>query len=336
MTDLLEKLLDRRDLDNDEAGGLFGSILAGEADPAQVAGLLVALQAKGVTPGELAAAAGAMRRHAVAIDLGDLGGAVDTCGTGGTGSGAFNVSTAAAILAAACGVRAVKHGNRAASSKTGSADVLEALGVNLDADPRRCLDASGVAFLFARNHHPAMRHVAPVRKSLGVPTVFNLLGPLTNPAGVKRQLIGVARPGHTELLAETLRRLSSSERAWIICAADGQDDLSCGTTTRVSELADDDVTTWTFDPSGLGLSGTVADLRADSPAESAAIIRRVFDSRDEGPCRDAVLLNAAAAVVVAGGGGIGRRRPGGRPPPPSTAGRAAGTLDALVAASRAA
>ena len=332
MTDLLEKLLDRRDLDDDEAAGLFGAILAGGADPAQVAGLLVAIQAKGVTPGELAAAAGAMRRHAVAVDLGDLNGVIDTCGTGGTGSGAFNVSTAAAILAAACGVRAVKHGNRAASSKTGSADVLEALGVNLDADPRRCLDQSGVAFLFARNHHPAMRHVAPVRRSLGVPTVFNLLGPLTNPAGVKRQLIGVARPGHTELLAETLRRLSS-ERAWIICAADGQDDLSCGTTTRVSELNDGEVTTWTFDPAGLGLSGTAADLRADSPAQSAAIVRRVFDGDDEGPRRDAVLLNAAAAVVVAGGAdtvadalGVARSA--------LDSGRAADVLAKLIEASR--
>ena len=334
MTDLLAKLLDRRDLDDDEAAGVFGSILAGGADPAQVAGLLVAIQAKGVTPGELAAAAGAMRRHAVGTNLGDLTGVIDTCGTGGTGSGAFNVSTAAAILAAACGVRAVKHGNRAASSKSGSADVLEALGVNLDADPRRCLDQSGVAFLYARNHHPAMRHVAAVRRSLGVPTVFNLLGPLTNPAGVRRQLLGVARPEHTELMAETLRRLSS-ERAWIICAADGQDDLSCGTTTRVSELNDGEVTTWTFDPAGLSLSGTAADLRADSPAESAAIIRRVFDGDDEGPRRDAVLLNAAAAVVVAGGAeSVADALEVARAALDS--GRAAGTLDALVAASRAA
>ena len=334
MTDSLVKLLDRQNLADDEAAGLFGSILAGGADPAQVAGLLVAIQAKGVTPGELAAAAGAMRRHAVGVDLSDLTGVVDTCGTGGTGSGAFNVSTAAAILAAACGVRAVKHGNRAASSKSGSADVLEALGVNLDADPRACLDAAGVAFLYARNHHPAMRHVAAVRKSLGVPTVFNLLGPLTNPAAVKRQLLGVARPEHTELLAETLRRLGS-ERAWVVHAADGQDDLSCGTTTRVSELNDGVVTTWTFDPAGLGLSGTAADLRADSPAQSAAIVRRVFDGEDEGPRRDAVLLNAAAAVVVAGGAEtIADALEVARPALDS--GRAAATLDALVAASRAA
>ena len=177
-----------------------------------------------------------------------------------------------------------------------------------------------------------MRHVAGVRSALGVPTVFNLLGPLTNPAGVKRQLLGVARPQHTELLARTLLRLGS-EWAWVVHAKDGQDDLSCGTPTRVSEVLDGRVATWTFDPTGFGLSGTVADLRADSPADSAAVIRRVFDGEDAGPCRDAVLLNAAAAVVVAGGADtvadaldVARAA--------LDSGRAAGVLAKLVEASR--
>jgi anthranilate phosphoribosyltransferase len=299
MRDLLIKLLAGGDLSADEVEATFEQLFRGEADPVAVGGLLVAMQTKGVTADELAAAAMVMRRHATSIAVGDVTGMIDTCGTGGTGSGTFNISTAAAIVAAAAGVPVVKHGNRAASSKTGSADVLEHLGVRLDEDPAAQLQRAGIAFAFARNHHPAMRHAAPIRQALGVPTIFNLLGPLTNPAGVRRQLLGVSRPEHTELLAIALLRLGT-ERAWVVHSDDGQDDLACEVPTRVSEVADGRVRTWPFDPKSLGLRGRVEDLQAASPAESAAIIRRVFDG-EEGPATDAVLLNAAAAVVVAGG-----------------------------------
>ncbi len=278
----------------------FASLMSGNADPVWAGATLATWQAKGVTADELAAAAGVMREHVVPIDIGDVAGVVDTCGTGGTGSGTFNISTAAAIVAAACGVRVVKHGNRAASSKTGSADVLEALGVDLDADPKQQLDRAGIAFAFARNHHPAMRHVAPIRKALGVPTIFNLLGPLTNPAGVRRQLLGVAKREHCTLMAGALLRLGA-ERAWVVHSEDGQDDLAPGAATHVAEVVDGDVKTWTFDPSPLGLAGTKEALQVDSPATSATMIRRIFDGEEAGPPRDAVLLNAAAAVVVAGG-----------------------------------
>jgi anthranilate phosphoribosyltransferase len=295
---VLQQLLSEDDLEPDAAREAFACVFSGDADPVVVSGFLVALQGKGVTADELAAAATVMRQHSLPIDVGDASDLIDTCGTGGTGSGTFNVSTAAALVAAAAGVRVVKHGNRAASSKTGSADVLETLGVRLDKDPKEQLNRCGIAFAFARNHHPAMKHVAPIRQALGVPTVFNLLGPLTNPAGVRRQLLGVAKPEHSELLANALLRLGS-DRAWVVHSDDGQDDLSCVSPTRVSEVRDGSVTTWTFDPSPLGLTGSVADLQADSPAESAAMIRRVFDG-EPGPARDAILLNAAAALVVAG------------------------------------
>ncbi len=300
MRDAINTVLQRQPLSAEAAREAFVQVMGGEADPIQVAGFLVALQAKGVTAAELSAAADVMRHHAVPINVGDINGVVDTCGTGGTGSGSFNISTSAAIVAAACGVRVVKHGNRAASSKTGSADVLETLGVDIDADPAKQLEVAGIAFAYARNHHPAMKNVAAVRKSLGVPTIFNLLGPLTNPAGVKRQLLGVARPSLTQLLAETLLRLGS-ERAWVVHSDDGQDDLSTSAPALVSEVKDGHVRTWTFDPRPLGLQGSLRDVQADSPAESAAIIRRVFAGDDEGPAHDAIVLNAAAAVVIAGG-----------------------------------
>ncbi len=304
MKTLLAKLIAGRDLDSAETEAIFDALFAGEADPVQVGGVLVALEAKGVTSTELAAAARAMRRHALPIDLGgDLDGVVDTCGTGGSGSGTFNISTATALVAAACGVRVVKHGNRAVSSKTGSADVLEALGVSLDADPKRSLEEAGIAFAFARTHHPAMRHVAPIRQSLGVPTIFNLLGPLTNPAGVRRQLLGVGRPDRPdrlEFVADALLELGT-DRAWVVHSDDAQDDLAPGAMNTIAEVADGRVRTWRFNPAEHGLSGDVAALRVESPAESAALIRRILDGDEQGPPRDAVLLNAAAAVVIAGG-----------------------------------
>lgn len=300
MKDLLAKLCRNEDLTREESTRAFRAIMAGEAEPAAVGGLLLGLQMKGVTADELAAAALAMREHVLPIDAGDLTGVVDTCGTGGTGSGTFNISTAAAIVAAASGVRVVKHGNRRASSQSGSADVLEELGVSLDADPKACLEAAGICFAFARNHHPAMKHVAPFRQALGVPTIFNLLGPIANPAGVRRQLLGVARPELTELMAHALLMLGS-ERAWVVHSEDGQDDLAADVPAKVTEVRDGEVTTWTFDPQPLGLTGGIDRLKVDSPKASAELIRAIFDGDEEGAPRDAVLLNAAAAVAIAGG-----------------------------------
>ena len=335
MHDALLNLARQRDLTPEQTAEAFGKIMAGEAEAAHVGGLLVGLQAKGVTADELAAAAGVMRQHATRLDFGDGRDLLDTCGTGGDRSGTFNISTAAAIVAAACGVRVVKHGNRSATSKSGSADVLEELGVRLELDQaglKRCLDAAGICFAFARSHHPAMRHVAPIRQSLGVPTVFNLLGPLTNPAGAKRQLLGVHSSHLTQLLAEVLRKLGS-ERAWVVCADDGLDECSTASPTRVSELRDGTVTTWTLDPAELGLEpADLETLRVDSPAASAAVIRSVLDG-DEGPARDIVTLNAAAALVVAGAADELAEAVGIVAHALDT-GRAAATLDALVESSR--
>ena len=334
MQDSLLQLSRGRDLSAEQVTDAFSRIMSGEAEAAQVGGLLVGLQAKGVTAEELAAAASVMRSHATRLDFGDGGDLLDTCGTGGDKSGTFNISTAAALVAAASGVRVVKHGNRSATSKSGSADVLEELGVKLEGDEgvlRACLDGAGICFAYARSHHPAMKHVAPVRTSLGVPTVFNLLGPLTNPAGVRRQLMGVFASNLTELVAEVLGRLGS-ERAWVVAADDGLDECSTMSPTRVSEWRDGGVRTWTITPADLGLAAArLDDLKVDSPAASAAVIRGVLDGR-EGPARDIVLLNAAAALVVAGAADeladaldVARHA--------VDTGRAGETLDALVAAS---
>ena len=334
MRDALLNLSRGRDLSAEQVADAFGRIMAGEAEAAQVGGLLVGLQVKGPTAAELATAAGVMRRHATRLDFGDGGDLLDTCGTGGDKSGTFNVSTAAALVAAACGVRVVKHGNRSATSNSGSADVLEALGVRLEGDEtalRACLDGCGICFAYARSHHPAMRHVAAVRASLAVPTVFNLLGPLTNPAGAKRQLMGVYSSALTETIAEVMGLLGT-RRAWVVAADDGLDELSTMSPTRVSELRDGTVTTRTISPAEFDFApATFDDLRVNSAAESAAVIRGVFDG-EEGPARDIVLFNAAAALVVAGAADdladaleVARHA--------VDTGRAGETLDALVAAS---
>lgn len=301
MRDVLLKLCRGEDLTGRETTGAFQKIMRGEADPAQVGGFLVGLAAKGASAEELAAAAEVIRAHALKIDVGDEP-VLDTCGTGGDYSGTFNISTAAALVTAACGVKVVKHGSRSATSKSGSADVLEEMGVNLMLDERElkhCLDMAGICFAFAWNHHPAMKHVAPVRQTLGVATVFNLLGPLANPAAAKRQLLGVYRADLTELLANVLQRLGS-ERAWVVHAEDGLDEVSTMGPTRISELADGHVTTWTLRPEQYGLAPPSIDaLRVASPAASAKVIREILEGK-EGPPRDIVLLNTAAALVVAG------------------------------------
>jgi anthranilate phosphoribosyltransferase len=274
--------------------------MSGQASEAQIAGLLVGLAAKGSTVEELVGAVSVMRQKVVPIDAGD-GIVLDTCGTGGDVRGTFNISTAAAIVAAAAGVKVVKHGNRSASGRSGSADVLEKLGVRLEVSGAilsRCLREAGICFAFARHHHPAMKHVAAVRSALGIPTIFNLLGPLTNPGGAKHQLLGVFAPELTDRMAAVLRDLRS-DRVWVVHAADGLDELSTLGPTRVSELRDGHISTWNLDPSSLGLEyARLSDLQVGGVDEAAAAMTEVFSAK-RGPRRDIVLLNAAAALVVA-------------------------------------
>jgi anthranilate phosphoribosyltransferase len=263
---------------------------------------LVGLAAKGTTAEELIGAAAVMREKAVPIGCDTSAEVIlDTCGTGGDVRGTFNISTAAAIIAAACGVKVVKHGNRSASSKSGSADVLEKLGLKLDLAPEQlkcCLDEAGICFAFARSHHPAMKYVAPVRTALGIPTILNLLGPLTNTGRARHQLLGVFAPELTDKLATVLRGLGSA-RAWVVHAQDGLDELSTLGPTRVSELRDGEIHTWIFDPASLGIPyARLSDLQVDSVDQAADAMRRVF-AAEKGPLYDIAALNTAAALVVA-------------------------------------
>src|SRR3954463_2496799 len=297
LRDILLKLCRREDLTRDEAREAFTHVMSGDATDAQIGGLLVGLAAKGTTVDELVGAATVMREKAVTIECDSTAGVIiDTCGTGGDVRGTFNISTAAALIVAAAGVRVVKHGNRSASSKSGSADVLETLGVKLDLGPlelKRCLDAAGICFAFARYHHPAMKFVAGARTSLGIPTIFNVLGPLTNPARAKHQLLGVFSAELTDRLAAVLQHLGS-ERAWVVNAHDGLDELSTIGPTRVSELRDGRISTWTLDPAKLGLAyARLSDLQGSSVGEGADTLRTVMQGA-AGPMRDIALLNAAA------------------------------------------
>ncbi len=300
MRDLFYKLIQQQHLSREETRGAFEAIMSGQASDAQVAGLLMAMATKGVCLDELIGAAGVMREKVVPVPLTKDEVVLDTCGTGGDVKGTFNISTAAAILVAACGVKVVKHGNRSASSKSGSADVLEKIGVRLDLTPaqlRDCLDSAGICFAFARNHHPAMKHVAAARTSLGVPTIFNLLGPLTNPAKARYQLLGVYSRHLTQLLAGVLKE-TGSHRAWVVHAEDGLDELSTLGVTHVCELKDGNVDCWTIDPAGLGLiKPKLEDLQVDSVDASAIAIRAIMNG-EYGPKRDIAALNAAAGLVI--------------------------------------
>jgi anthranilate phosphoribosyltransferase len=307
LRDLLLKLCAREDLTRDEARDAFTYLMSGHATETQIGGLLVGLAAKGTTVDELVGAAMVMREKAVPINCdpadGGIGGIIlDTCGTGGDVRGTFNISTAAALIAAAAGVKVVKHGNRSASGKSGSADVLEKLGLRLElTEPqmRNCLDRANICFAFARNHHPAMKHVAAARSSLGIPTIFNLLGPLTNPARARHQLLGVFAPELTDRLAAVLRELGS-ERAWVVHADDGLDEISTLGPTRISELKDGHVTTWHLDAKSLGLPyARLSDLQAETTDAAADMLMAIVRG-ERGPRRDIALLNAAAALVVAG------------------------------------
>ncbi len=298
---LIEKLRRQEDLTTAEAAAAMAAIMKGEAAPAQIAGLLVGLAMKGERPSELVGFAQTMRANATPLKP-PAGAIFDTCGTGGDRSGTFNISTAAAIVLAACGMRIAKHGNRSVSSQCGSADVLEALGVNIAATPaivEQCLADVGVAFLFAPTFHPATKHAAQARKDLGVRTAFNLLGPLTNPAKPSRQIVGVPRPELTELLARSLALLGS-ERAWVVHGADGLDELSTTGYTKVSECRGDSVQTFYVHPSDFGLAkASPESLTGGDAVTNAAIVRSVLAGQ-AGPARDVVLLNAGAALFVAG------------------------------------
>jgi anthranilate phosphoribosyltransferase len=300
-TELLEKLVRHEDLTTGEAAAAMREVMEGRAQPASLAALLAALAMKGERPAEIVGFAQTMRAHSVKLSR-PAGDVFDTCGTGGDRSGTFNISSAAALVVAACGVTVAKHGNRSVSSRCGSADVFEHLGVNIAAPPsvvERTLEEANIAFFFAPTFHPSMRHAAQTRKELGIRTAFNLLGPLTNPAGATRQIVGVPRSELTQLLAQALSLLGSA-RAWVVHGADGIDELSTTGYTKVSECRAGTVNTFYLHPSDVGLpKANPADLKGGDVAENATIIRAVLDGRT-GPQRDVVLLNAGAALFVAG------------------------------------
>jgi anthranilate phosphoribosyltransferase len=297
----LGRLLDGHDLSRGEARSVMNEIMGGEATPAQIGGFLVALRLKGESVDEIAGCAEAMREHVLAVRPAreDL---VDTAGTGGDRASTINISTAAALVAAAAGAGVAKHGNRAVSSASGSADVLEALGFRLELPPariERSIDELGFGFLFAPTHHPAMRHAAPVRRELAARTVFNVLGPLTNPAGARSQVVGVYAPALVRTVAEVLAQLGAA-RAFVVHGAGGIDELSPAGPNLVCEVVDGDVREREIDPLELGVPRCDPDdLRGGSPDENAAAIRAVFEG-ETGGRRSAVLLNAAGAIAASG------------------------------------
>jgi anthranilate phosphoribosyltransferase len=332
----IARLLDGHDLTRDEACETMRTIMRGDATPAQIAGFLVALRAKGETADEIAGCAEAMREHVLRVNpqRDDL---VDIVGTGGDGANTYNISTAAALVAAGAGAAIAKHGNRAASSASGAADVLEALGFRLELPPERIersIDELGFGFLFAQAHHPAMKHAAPVRRELATRTVFNVLGPLTNPAGARALMLGVYSPELTRTLADALVQLGA-ERAYVVHGAGGIDELSpCGP-NLVCEVANGVVREYELDPLDLGVERCdPAELRGGDPASNAAALRAVLSGEDRGGHRSAVILNAAGGIAAAGHGenlkeGIVRAREA------IDSGAAVARLDELVEFSRA-
>lgn len=302
----IDRVINGRSLSFDEAAAAMDVIMDGAATPAQIGSYLTALRMKGETADEIAGSAHSMRRHVVPVVVALRDGEVliDTCGTGGDGKHTFNISTTTAFVIAGAGRKVAKHGNRAASSRSGSADVLLALGGNLDLDAMQvaeCVEDVGIGFLYALHHHPAMRHAIGPRRELGQRTIFNLLGPLTNPAAAGHQLMGVYDPALTTTLAEVLRTLGS-RAAYVVHGADGLDELSTTGVNRISALRGGAVTTFDFDPAAIGLPrARLDDLRGGAPEENAAITREVLGGYDRGPRRDIVLLNAAAALSLESG-----------------------------------
>ncbi len=309
MREAIEAAVSGKDLDAGLMDSAMETILSGQAGSAQIAAFLVALRMKGETVDELAAAARVMRRHCSPVALALDGVILDTCGTGGDGSGSFNISTVSAVVVSACGVTVAKHGNRAASSKAGSADVLEALGVRIDMAPEqvaRCIQDIGIGFMFARTHHPAMRHAAPVRSELGIRTLFNLVGPLTNPAGATHQLLGVGDGTRLRQTAQVLSLLGS-RGAWVVHGAEGLDEVSPTGTTQVARLENGDVSLFELTPEDFGVARAEGASLKGGDAEQNAAIARAILAGDKGPKRDAVVINAAAALCVAGVAGSPRQ-----------------------------
>jgi anthranilate phosphoribosyltransferase len=300
LAEAIEQLLQGTALNREQARNVMDQVMAGETTTGQLAGLLIALRAKGETVEEMTGFVESMRTHATPLELPP--GAIDTCGTGGDRAGTFNISTAAALVAAGAGIPVAKHGNRAASSRCGSADVLEALGVDITLDAagvRRCIDVAGMGFCFAPTFHPAMRHAGPARKELGVRTVFNVLGPLANPGRVRRQALGVGAASLAPLMVRVLEDLGH-ERALVFYGEDGLDELTTTGRSRVFELKDGAVKEYELDPQDLGFTRSQQkDLQGGTPPENADLLRRVLEG-ESGPRRDVVLLNAAAAVLAAG------------------------------------
>jgi anthranilate phosphoribosyltransferase len=300
ITRAIDRMLAGEDLGRAGAAEALEAVLSGEAGDAQTAAFLIALRAKGETAEELAGLAETVRGHAERVVPPD-GPFIDTCGTGG-GLPSFNISTTSTFVVAGAGVAVAKHGNRSATSKCGSADVLEALGARIDLDPdaiSRCLEETGLGFMFAPSHHPAFRHIVPVRRALGVRTIFNMLGPLTNPAGAPRQLIGVSDAAYLERMGQALAQLGT-ERALLVRGRDGMDEVSSGAVSDVVAVDGGEVVASEIDPLALGYMAPLGgDLAGGDPAHNADVLRRVLDG-ERGPSRDVVELNAAAAVWLAG------------------------------------
>jgi anthranilate phosphoribosyltransferase len=300
--DLLTLLLERQDLPRDAMLVAMRALMGGEYTPAQIAGFLIALRMKGETVTEIAAAADVMRELSTRVPLADVAHLVDTCGTGGDGAHTFNISTAAAFVAAACGARVAKHGGRSVSSTSGSADVLEALGVNVNLSPDKVAEAVktiGVGFMFAPNHHSAMKHAAPVRRELGVRTLFNLLGPLTNPAGAPNQVMGVFNRDLTGTLARVLQTLGS-RHVLVVHAEEGLDEISLASPTFVAELKDDHVSEYELEPGLFGLPQVAAsDLVVKGKDEAVEMLLAALENRHPGAAA-IVAINAGAAIYVAG------------------------------------
>jgi anthranilate phosphoribosyltransferase len=297
----LQRVIEHREIFHDEMLGLMRRIMTGEMSPVAMAALITGLRVKKETVGEITAAAQVMREFATPVQIADKVHLVDLCGTGGDGQHTFNISTTAMFVAAAAGARVAKHGGRSVSSSTGSADVLEAFGAAINLTPEQvaqCLASTGIGFMFAPNHHGAMKHAAPVRKELGIRTLFNILGPLTNPAGAPNQLMGVFHPDLVGILARVLQRLGS-DHVMVVHGRDGLDEITLAGDTLVAELKDGDVREYTVNPVQFGLAEHDGSMiKAQNREVSMATVRRVFDN-EPGPARDIVLLNAGAAIYVA-------------------------------------
>ncbi|MHA6483898.1 anthranilate phosphoribosyltransferase [Paenibacillus sp. strain BS8-2] len=298
----LTKVIGGEHLSRSEASSIMGTIMNGDASPAQIGAIATALRMKGETKDEITGFAEAMRSFGNHVQAGH-GELLDTCGTGGSGIHKFNISTASSIIAAASGIRVAKHGNRAMSGKTGSADVLEALGVQISLTPEQasvCLKEIGICFMFAQLYHPSLKHAAAPRRELGIRTIFNMLGPLTNPAGADRQLLGLYDRSKTATIAEVLGELGLS-RALVVSSHDGLDEISISAATQISELKDGIVTTFDLVPEDLGLRRySISEVKGGEPEVNAGIIRAIFDGQETGAYRDIVLANAGACLYVGG------------------------------------